>query len=424
MTDPNALGIGLALLAPLCFAALLEKSVSLRIAAAVSLLILAAALEKSGSRSGLMLASVAGVAAGVAIFRRPGRGRQLVAGVAGAMVVLVISAVLLLPRQGSVASGGLLDRIGAALQARSLAQVSNHRNLFWSAAFSTIEKEPLSGCGLAGFAYEFPVWFEKSHGLASFTDNTTNGFLDIAAECGIPGLLLALLAAGPVLFAAAGELWQGRPKTAISVAAAASLAGFFVILFWGSHVRNPEVAIWMLVPGLCVAPLRNEVVPLEDEISGPSRAGWVLVASGVLSSFLALNQTRDAEWAFRGEKWAGLHGRGARASGLEGGMPQWSGPSLFRRIQKGERSIRLGFKNLRPDERSVLALVDVDGWKAGAVAMGRGEERWLRVESLPFGAGVVRVRFTPTFVPSELTGGTDTRELGVVVLPVAAKGAS
>lgn len=412
MTDPNALGIGLALLLPLAVPGLFSGTALLRGVTVVSLLVAAWALEVSGSRSGLMLLLVAALAGGVAAYRRGGRARTVVLVSGSALLVFGAAALVFLPRSERIAAGGLVSRLGAALNQGSLAEISNSRSMYWAAAWDSIRREPLSGCGLAGFPYEFPFWFERRFGPARFTDNTTNGFLDVVAECGLPALFLAAFAVWPVLTAARRSI--GCPASAPAVAAGGALLGFLVILLWGSHIRNPEVAIWMIVPVVVLSPRSSETPPGAG-VAGSRRIYSVLVGAGILGSLLATAQTRDAAWAFRVQPWAGLHGGGQEA--LMDGVPRWTGRSLFRRVGPGEKSVRLGFKNQRPDGRSVLGRIDVDGVEAGAVALSAGEERWFRVEPLPDGAEAVRVRFSPTFVPRELTGSPDSRELGVVALP-------
>ena len=201
-TDPNALGIGAALLAILALALLLEKAKGPRLAripAFVVLILALPALQLSGSRTGFLLLATAGalllaglVRAGAVPLRRLGLG------VAAA---LLLAAVVwpLLPKRGNVAKGGLAARLGAALRTGSLDATANKRLVFWRGALDVILEEPLSGCGLGGFPYEFPVRFGQRHHPVEFTDNATNALLDVGAECGLPALVLALAAAIPVL---------------------------------------------------------------------------------------------------------------------------------------------------------------------------------------------------------------------------------
>ncbi len=202
-TDPNALGVGIGLLVPLLLASLVGRGAAsdgARRAAAIAGLVAAPiALESSGSRTGFLLLAAAALAAAVG-FLRMRRVRPLVlAAAAAALVGTGVLAVRLLPRGGPIAAGGLASRLGAALAARDFCSFANHRVMFWRTAFEMTGDEPLSGVGLAGFPYEFPVAFARRHGPVAVTDSATNELLDVAAECGVPGLLLALLAVVPLL---------------------------------------------------------------------------------------------------------------------------------------------------------------------------------------------------------------------------------
>ncbi len=214
-TDPNALGVAAALAAPLLVAAVLDATRwSLRRVMALAALLLApVAIELSGSRSAILLLAVAAPLGAAGLWRSR---RGLRAMIVAAAVVIVAGAVALtfvLPRGGAIARGGLATRLGAVLSSSSLDDVSSHRPLFWRTAFETVEDEPLSGCGLGGFPYEFPARYAKRHSAVHVTDNATNALLDTAAECGLPGLVLALAAVVPLLVRALdAALGLGTPE--------------------------------------------------------------------------------------------------------------------------------------------------------------------------------------------------------------------
>ena len=97
-TDPNALGVGLALMAPLALSALRGAGTAKggRIAGGLLLLLLLPALEASGSRSGFLLLGVAAVVGLAGLLRarivRPG---AVAAGLAAAVAVPVAAAISL-----------------------------------------------------------------------------------------------------------------------------------------------------------------------------------------------------------------------------------------------------------------------------------------------------------------------------------------
>ncbi|HEX7579720.1 MAG TPA: hypothetical protein VF580_06945, partial [Thermoanaerobaculia bacterium] len=72
-TDPNALGVGLALLVPLSAAALLELRGAIRAVPAAGLLLAPFALERSGSRSALIVLAVAALGVAIGGFRSGGK---------------------------------------------------------------------------------------------------------------------------------------------------------------------------------------------------------------------------------------------------------------------------------------------------------------------------------------------------------------
>jgi hypothetical protein len=159
-SDPNALGLAVATGAPLLVALLLARPGTVpATAAGLGLLLLLPALETSGSRTGLLLLGAAAAAAGVGLLRMGGRPRRIAFAAAAAATVALAGVVALAPRGGPTAAGGLLARVGASLSAPSTTLLASHRPMFWGAALDVVAKEPLSGVGLGGFPFEFPVLF-------------------------------------------------------------------------------------------------------------------------------------------------------------------------------------------------------------------------------------------------------------------------
>jgi hypothetical protein len=403
-TDPNALGVALAVGAPLFLSLLaLRPGRAAALAAGLGLLLLFPVLEWSGSRTGLLLLGAAAVASGVGLVRTGGRARRLALGAAAGAAVLLAAVVALAPRGGRTAEGGLLARLGSSLSAPQKVLLSSHRPVFWGAAFDMLAEEPLSGVGLGGFPFEFPAVFEKRTGSpAVATDNATNLVLDVAAECGLPALFLALGAAVPLLSRAADAAFGRSPGDPLGRAAGASLAGFAVASLTGSHLRFPEVALLLagvaaLLPGAAPA-------AASGEWSRPKRLLPLLAGSGVLASFLAAGVTARPEAAFPQERWAGVHDRGRPR--------RWTSANAFRRVEPDERRLSLRLANERPDRRPVVVRFHVDDVDAGAVAIPVGPPRSWRVE-LGRGAKVVRLSVEPPFVPARLGAGRDLRTLGV-----------
>ncbi len=414
-TDPNALGVGIGLLVPLLLASLVGRGAASdgarRTAAIAGLVAAPLALESSGSRTGLLLLAAAALAAAVG-FVRARRVRPLVlAAAAAALVGAGVLAVRLLPRGGPIAAGGLTSRLGAALAARDFPVFANHRVMFWRTAFEMTGDEPLSGVGLAGFPYEFPAAFAKRHGPVAVTDSATNALLDLAAECGIPGLLLALLAVVPLLARAFDASFARGPIDPASRAAGAALVGLFVACQTGSHTRFLEIGLLTSVAAsLLLVPHLTSRENRPQPAGGwrPARTAALIAGAGLLGSAAATLPTARPDAPFRVSSWAGVYP--ARA----GNPFHWAGPLAYRRIHAEERSVEFRLQNARPDGTPVWVSVDVDGGAVASLAIPAGETRDVRFD-VPPGGQMMRMRTRPSFVPRELAGGGDRRRLALRV---------
>ncbi len=403
-SDPNALGVVVAVGGPVLLAILLARpGRAAAVVAGLGLLLLLPVLQISGSRTGLLLLAGAAAVAGTGLVREGGRARRIALWTAAAAVLALASVVALAPRGGPTATGGLLARIGASLSAPNATLLANHRPMFWGAAFDMVAAEPLSGVGLGGFPFEFPLVYERRAGIpAVATDNATNLLLDVAAECGLPALVLALGAAVPLLARAATAALGKADPDPLGRAAGASLAGFALASLTGSHLRFPEVAL--VVAGIAaLLPAAADAVPANG-LSRPRRLLGVLAGSGVLAALLATAVSASPDAPFRQGRWAGVHDRGRPR--------RWTSSNAFRRVGPGENRLLLTMANERPDQRGVVMRVRVDDVSAGAVVIPAGPRRIFRVD-LPRGARVVRFSFDPPFVPRKLGFGQDSRTLGV-----------
>ena len=403
-SDPNALGLLGATLAPLLAGLLaLRPKRAVAASAAGGLALLLPLLERSGSRTGLLLLAVAAAAAALGLVRAGGRARRLAFGACAAGVALLAVALAAAPRGGETNRGGLVARLGSSLSARSALLLSSHRPMFWGAAFDMLAAEPLSGIGLAGFPFEFPAVHEKRAGaLPPATDNATNLLLDVAAECGLPALLLALGAAVPLLRRAGEAAFAPGLGDPLGRAAGASLVGFAVASLTGSHLRFADVAVAVAAAAALLPAPREET--LAGGVSRPRRLLPVLAGSGALAALLVAAGTARPESAFRWGRWAGVHDHGRPR--------RWSSAEAFRRVAPGERRLDLALADERPDGLPVSVRVRVDDADAGTIRLEPGDPRRFRIALAP-GSRVVRLSVSPTFVPRLLGTGPDGRELGV-----------
>lgn len=407
-TDPNALGLLLALLLPLA-AARLAAPGALRWLAAAAVPLGLLALERSGSRSGFLLLAATALAWAASRWGRSPRARAIAVGAAALLAVALFAAARRTPSHASSASGGIVQRLATALRAPSWDDALSSRPRFWRAAAELVADRPLAGCGLGGFVFEFPAREAAAGRGVEFTDNATNALLDVAAETGLPGLALALGAALPLLVSAGAAFAGAEVALPGARAAGAAIAGLAVASLLGNHVRFPEVALLAAVAA-ALLPLAASP-PAAERPAAPALA-LLLAGVSAAASAAAVLPSRSAGPAFRGETWAGVW---REEPGDSSPPTRWSGPRAFRRIAPGETEVTATLRNVRPDGRPVTVLVDVDGWSAGRVELRPGVPARLRVGPLGAGAEAVRFRFAPAFVPALLVGGGDHRELGVRV---------
>lgn len=422
-TDPNALGVAAGLLAPVLLAAgLVVDGRRLRIGSLPALVAggaALAALERSGSRSGLLTLGAASALCVAGLFRaHPGARRRLAVLSAGGMAAVLVAA-WLSPRDTAVARGGVLSRLAFAFESRSVAGLSNNRVVFWRAATEIVREQPLSGCGLGGFPFEFPSRFERATGeRPSFTDNATNAILDVAAECGLPALLLALAVAVPVLVRSLEAAFGGAGTSPVVRASGAALVGFAVSSLFGSHQRFPEVAVLLaaLAGMLTAAPSPGETGDGarvgRSGFTPPRRVLPVLVLSGVVSALLAAGLTSSPASAFRFGPWEGVFSVEEWAPGK---WQRWMSARAVRRILPGESAVEIVLKSRRPDGKAVTVRADLDGRPVQNLVVGPGEERRL-VVSVPPGTSALRLRMEPSFVPARVLPKSDDRRALTLLL--------
>jgi O-antigen ligase len=417
-TDPNALGVGVGLLAPLLVAALPRRGTSGDASRrGLALLALAAApvaLESSGSRTGLLLTAVALVAGAIGLGRARVVSRKTLLAALAAAVALGAAIVPALPRGGGIAVGGLFQRLGAGLSSSSFADLANHRTLFWRTALEMTLDEPLSGVGLAGFPYEFPGAYARRHGAIGVTDSATNAVLEVAAECGLPGLALAVFAVVPLLARAWSATFARAALDPTARAAGAALLGLFVASQTGSHLRFPEIGLLAgLVAGFLFVP-RTEAQRTRDAEEAPAGGAHVpalLAAAGIVGAIAAALPTAAPAAPFRLGRWIGLYAAGPTPNPF-----RWSGPRACRRIQPGEASVSFRVENARPDGRPVTLVLDLDGRPERELELPGASSRDFTVP-VPPRAQVLGVSGRPAFVPHDLTGSADFRTLSFRLAP-------
>jgi O-antigen ligase len=411
-TDPNALGVGIGLLAPLLFAAVVRRGsadAARRVLALIALVAAPLALEASGSRTGLLLGGAGLVAGAIGLVRARLVSPKALAAAVAALLLAGAALVRVLPRGGGIAAGGLLQRLGAGLSASSFADLANHRTLFWRTALEMTWDEPLSGIGLAGFPYEFPGAYARRHGEIFVTDGATNALLEVAAECGLPGLVLAIGAVVPLLSRAWGAAFALSPLDLPARGAGAAVLAFLLACQTGSHLRFTEIGLLTsLVAAFLFVPRGDVRAPLPEEPAARrAHVPGILAAAGILGALVAVLPTTRPSAPFRLGRWIGLYTIRRSTSPF-----RWSGPRACREIRPDETSVSFRVENARPDGAPVTLAIDVDGKSEPPFDLPGGSVRDLQVP-VPQGARVLRLTGRPTFIPHELTGSSDFRRLFV-----------
>jgi hypothetical protein len=279
--------------------------------------------------------------------------------------------------------------------------------MFWGTALEMTWEEPLSGIGLAGFPYEFPGAYGRSHGGIGVTDSATNAVLEVAAECGLPGLALAFGAVLPLLLRAWRAAFSSAPLDPLERAAGASLLGLLVACQTGSHLRFPEIGLSAsLVAGFLFTRGEDarEQEPREAA-SGREHLAGILAAAGVIGAAVAVLPTARPAAPFRLGRWIGVYGPGPSPNPF-----RWCGPRVCRKLEPGEESVSFRVQNARPDGVPIALAIDIDGRRRPPVEIPADGAREVSVP-FPPGAQVLCVIARPPFVPHDLTGSADYRRL-------------
>ncbi len=404
-SDPNALGVGMAIAAVLLAGLAATNPGQPRHAAVAGTFLALVAQEPSGSRTGLLLLAVATATSAAGLARRNAEWRLRVARLATASLLAFGGLLLAAPRGGPPAAGGLLERLGATFSGATAEEIANHRFLFWREAVGTVLEAPLGGCGLGGFPFEVPLRAARRGTPLPATDGATNAVLDVAAECGLPALALALAGLAPLLSLALRSTLAAT-SASLSRAAGAAVVALAVASATGAHHRFPDVAI---VAALAAAIVASSAGPMATRPS-ETRFPAALALLGLGGALLVPLPTASVEAAFPSGSWTGAH--------APEGSRRWLGPRAFRKVLPGERRVSFTLENARPDGLAVVVRVDTGG-AAAAVSLPNGEPRTLTVD-VPDGAEAIRLGFDPVFVPRRLTGGADDRTLSVMLLGEAA----
>lgn len=189
-----------------------------------------AALFATGSK-GAILALLIGLVVCVA-------GLGLRRSVTTGTLAVVILAVMAFGISGSTLTG----RISTAQTGQ--AHSSEFRKLTWQATGKMIAAHPVTGTGAGTFGTSF-----GPYATAGWTAAAHNAFLQTAAETGIPGLILFVLALGSVFFSLVRSLRGGVDGALPLVAAVGGLTASAAhnMVDFGWTIWGPSATLWLLI---------------------------------------------------------------------------------------------------------------------------------------------------------------------------------
>lgn len=268
MTDPNALGVVMALGLWILAHRYLSEESHYRDSIFVSLLLFGAGIV-SGSRTFWLGAIL------VVVSLTYVRARRLVWMVvsAGIVAIVITTALdlytpLLTSVRGSAALPEGIKRIASAMSLARFTETVASRSVFLSLTGSIIERDPVFGVGANAFASYVPLVGASISSLKGWIDNSNNFYLGIVAELGGVGVCAFVM-----------TVLSRRRRDESSTAAGVVLVAIGVMLLTGPHTDFIEVLMPVaLLVGMTTTP-RHSVGYTQTYASGLFLVGGLLAGS-------------------------------------------------------------------------------------------------------------------------------------------------
>jgi hypothetical protein len=157
-----------------------------------------------------------------------------------------------------------------------LAERLKGRLAFWDAGVSMVAQRPLDGIGIGRVFKDVSRYATNPEALPRQQENAHNYFLQLAAEAGLPALVVLLAAWGAALRRAQADAGDGRlagTERWAAGAAAAGLIGFAVTCLTGHSLllREGQFVTWVVVAVALGPPLGAPRRQAGGDVGRPGR---------------------------------------------------------------------------------------------------------------------------------------------------------
>ena len=240
LDDPNDLAHVLVAALPLVLPLVVGRRKSVSVLALLAGAVLVAGAAATFSRGG-------GLALGAAVVWLVARrvlSLRVLAAVVGVLAVLVLGGAVVAERE-----------LAKALREKSFIASTNvdTRELRWQAAARILTDHPLLGVGPGGFRAEYPGASHNAE-IDEQSPVAHNMYLEVAAELGVPGLLLFACLIGTAVVASERALRAGADRDQMVAVQASLLATAVASTFLSEQYYLP---LWLTIAVACAAELRN-----------------------------------------------------------------------------------------------------------------------------------------------------------------------
>ena len=392
--DPNSLGL-LCALSLVLVAAGLWRSGARPGFFPLAALVLAGGLFLSGSRTGFLLA-LSGILVLFLAGRLPSRAR--LAGLALLATAAVAGVVLLLRGTG----GSLGARIAQSFDSNLPIEYRvSARPLLWRAAGRLFLRHPVEGAGMGAFSWQFPDLMSEERRRFVMRDNPGSGYVQALAETGAAGFFLTALFA---LVAGRQALRRAREPDAGIGGAGVATAAFLVALAVGSHWLATDVSLFFF---LLAATVAGSSSATESRAARTSRLAAVAVYAAAAA--VAILRTAGPAETFRHAPRIGFH---AQETG-PGGPFRWTRRRFALWLEPGQTR-RFVLAHFSPSLRPVDLTATLEGQPVFRRSLRAGESVALRLHGSAERPRAVVFEVSRSFVPKRLGLSQDRRELGLL----------